>query len=103
MAPTSVLGIFYPPNLTPDPEPGLGKWSEQDIVTSLHTGLRPDGRQLAPIMPWRAYAHLTQDDAFAIAAYLKSLPPVSHAVPPPATVTTANYPYHDVITPAARR
>ena len=93
------LGIFYPPNLTPDPETGLGRWSEQDIVTALHTGFRPDGRQLAPIMPWRAYAHLTQDDALAIAAYLRSLPPVVHAVPPPGTGQSATHPYHDLVTP----
>ena len=93
------LGVFYPPNLTPDAETGLGRWSAQDIVTSLHTGFRPDGRQLAPIMPWRAYAHLTQEDALDIAAYLKSLPPVRHAVPPPASVQSATYPYHDVIRP----
>ncbi len=95
-------GIFWPPNLTPDPDTGLGKWSEQDIVTALHSGVRPDGRQLAPIMPWRAYAHLTQDDALAIAAYLKSLAPIRHAVPQPATPRTATHPYHDVITPPAQ-
>ncbi len=96
------LGVFYPPNLTPDAETGLGRWSVQDIVIALHTGVRPDGRLLAPIMPWRAYAHLTQDDALAIAAYLKSLVAIRHAVPPPATVQSATHPYHDVITPTPR-
>jgi cytochrome c len=43
-------------------------------VTALITGKRPDGCVLAPIMPWRAFAHLTKSDAYAIAAYLKSLP-----------------------------
>jgi mono/diheme cytochrome c family protein len=76
------LGIFYPPNLTPDHATGIGAWSEQDIVTALRTGARPDGRELAPIMPWRSYAALTDDDVQAIAVYLKSLPPVAHAVPP---------------------
>ncbi len=42
------LGIFYPPNLTPDPETGLGRWSEADIIRAVRTGVRPDGRQLAP-------------------------------------------------------
>src|SRR5690349_4230985 len=45
-------GVFYGPNLTPDPETGLGKWTRQQIVTALRTGVRPDGRRLAPIMPW---------------------------------------------------
>ncbi len=77
------LGIFVAPNLTPDPATGLGKWTEKEIVTALTTGVRPDGRILAPIMPWRSFAHLTPDDAGAIAAYLKSLPPVVHKVAGP--------------------
>jgi mono/diheme cytochrome c family protein len=50
------LGVFVAPNLTPDPETGLGKWTEAQIVTALQTGKRPDGREVAPIMPWRAFA-----------------------------------------------
>ena len=76
-------GVFVGRNLTPDPETGLGKWTNAQIVTALTTGVRPDGRILAPIMPWRDFAHLTKSDAMAIAAYLKSLPPVKHAVPGP--------------------
>jgi mono/diheme cytochrome c family protein len=72
------LGTFVPPNLTPDNETGLGTWSRNEIVTAIQTGVRPDGRILAPIMPWRAFAGLTKSDAGAIADYLKSLPPVSH-------------------------
>jgi len=77
------LGVFVGPNLTPDKETGLGKWSTQQIVAALTTGKLPDGRMLAPIMPWRALSHLTHSDALAIAAYLKSLPPVSHKVAGP--------------------
>src|SRR5215472_7288755 len=42
------LGVFHGPNLTPDPETGLGNWSVGQIVTALQTGKRPDGRELAP-------------------------------------------------------
>ena len=77
------LGVFVGPNLTPDPDTGLGKWTEAQIVTALQTGKRPDGRELAPIMPWRSFASLTKSDAHAIVAYLKSLPRVSHQVPGP--------------------
>lgn len=77
------LGTFHGPNLTPDDETGLGKWSEAEIVTAIRTGVRPDGRHLAPAMPWMGYAALTDEDALAVAAYLKSLPPVSNAVPGP--------------------
>ena len=68
------LGVFHGPNLTPDKETGLGSWSNEEIVTALQTGARPDGALLAPIMPWKAFAQLTKDDAFAIAAFLKSIP-----------------------------
>lgn len=76
-------GVFYGSNLTPDRETGLGKWSTQEIVTAITTGLRPDGRVLAPVMPWHAFANLTPEDSTAIAVYLKSLPPVKNKVPGP--------------------
>jgi len=77
------LGVFVPANITPDKVTGIGDWTEDQIVTALQTGGRPDGRILAPIMPWQAFAKLTEDDAHAIAAYLKTLKPVDHAVPGP--------------------
>jgi mono/diheme cytochrome c family protein len=77
------LGVFVGPNLTPDAETGLGKWTEQQIVTAITRGERPDGRMLAPAMPWRDLAALTKQDALAIAAFLKSLPPISHKVAGP--------------------
>jgi mono/diheme cytochrome c family protein len=77
------LGVFHGPNLTPDKETGLGSWSTDQIVTAIQTGMRPDGRILAPIMPWRALAELTKEDATAIALYLKSIPAVKNKVPGP--------------------
>jgi mono/diheme cytochrome c family protein len=74
-------GVTFARNLTPDVETGLGKWSEQDIVKALRTGQRPDGSVLQPPMPWPNLAGLTDDDALALATYLKSLPPVTHKVP----------------------
>lgn len=77
------LGVFVAPNLTPDQDTGLGSWTKDEVTTAIQTGVRPDGRILAPIMPWRAYAGLTKSDAAAIAEYLSSLPPTSHKVPGP--------------------
>jgi mono/diheme cytochrome c family protein len=77
------LGVFVAPNLTSDPETGLGDWTKEEIVAALQTGKRPDGRELAPIMPWRDLASLTREDAMAIAAYLKSLPAIKNKVPGP--------------------
>jgi uncharacterized protein YjiS (DUF1127 family)/mono/diheme cytochrome c family protein len=77
------LGVFHGPNLTPDRETGLGNWSTQEIATAITKGQRPDGRILAPIMPWHAFANLTREDVGAIVAFLRSLPPVGNKVPGP--------------------
>jgi mono/diheme cytochrome c family protein len=77
------LGVFLGRNLTPDKETGIGNWTTEEIVAALQTGIRPDGRMLAPIMPYHAFAHLTKEDVTAIADYLKTIKPVNHAVPGP--------------------
>ncbi len=74
------LGVFVGPNLTPDKATGLGNWTDAQIVNAITKGQTPQGRTLAPVMPWHGYATLTKSDALAIAAYLKSLPAVSHQV-----------------------
>ena len=79
---TGPWGVVYPRNLTPD-STGLGTWTDEQIITVLRTGNRPDGRQLAPIMPWLNYAQLHDEDITAIVAYLRSLPPVKHTPPAP--------------------
>ena len=97
------LGVFWPPNLTPHPMAGLGQWSEKDIITALRTGKRPDGRELAPAMPWPAYAGLSEDDARAVAAFLKSLPASDNKVPAPSQPEQATAPYFTVTVPQARK
>jgi mono/diheme cytochrome c family protein len=76
-------GVFYGPNLTPDKETGLGNWTDAQIIAAIKQGKRPDGRELVPVMPFPAFASLTDADARAIVAYLKSLPPVKNKVPGP--------------------
>jgi mono/diheme cytochrome c family protein len=77
------LGVFLGRNITPDKETGIGNWTNEQIVTALTAGKRPDGRMLAPIMPYHAFANLTKEDSMAIALYLKSQKPVSNKVPGP--------------------
>lgn len=77
------LGAFLGRNLTPDKETGLGNWSTEEIVHVLKTGERPDGRTLAPIMPYHAIAQLTDEDVLAMALFLQSVEPVKHEVPGP--------------------
>src|SRR5271157_5538081 len=73
-------GVFVGQNLTPDKETGLGNWTDEQIVTAIRKGKRPDGSELSGVMPFESFSHLTDDDAMAIAVFLKSLPPVSNKV-----------------------
>lgn len=77
------LGVFPGRNLTPDKQTGLGSWTDEQIANAITRGVRPDGRTLAPIMPYEAFAHLTADDLQAIVAFLRSIKPVTNSVPGP--------------------
>ena len=70
-------------NITPDLETGIGKWSDADIKRSLLTGVRPNGTQIAPIMPYGFYKVFTPADVDAVVAYLKSVLAVPNAIEPP--------------------
>jgi mono/diheme cytochrome c family protein len=76
-------GVWYSRNLTPDPETGLGHWSEEAIINAVTRGIARGGRRLDPMaMPWPWFARLTPSDARAVAAYLRSIPAVRNPVPP---------------------
>ena len=82
-------GVSYAANLTPDPETGLGTWTNVEIERALRSGVRKDGSPILPPMPWPNMAGMTADDMASLIAYLKSIPPVKHKVPervPPNTV-----------------
>jgi mono/diheme cytochrome c family protein len=74
------IGTFVSPNLTPDPETGIGKYSDGEIARALRHGVGPDGRMLFPIMPFQ---HLSDEDLVAILSYLRSQEPVVAARPKP--------------------
>jgi mono/diheme cytochrome c family protein len=63
-------------NITPDPESGIGKWSDAEIKHAITTGIRPDGTKLADTMPFAWYARIAPADLDAIVAYLRSLKPL---------------------------
>jgi len=70
-----------PPNLTPDEETGIGRWSEDDFLRTIRTGVNPSGRKLNPFMPWRQIGRMSDDDLRAIYRYLRTLPAVRNNVP----------------------
>ena len=73
------FGTFYSPNITPDPETGIGQWSDEQFLRALRDGVRPDGANYFPVFPYPSFTNITDADALAIKAYLFSLPAVRQA------------------------
>ena len=71
------------PNITQDKDTGIGGWSDADIKKLLRTGQRPNGVQIAEVMPTAFYGIITDNDMNAIVAYLRTLKPVANKVPDP--------------------
>ena len=78
---TEYPGVVYPPNLTPDPETGLGAWSDDEMIEAIRYGINRHGREQLSVMPWPAYTRLTDEDAESIVAYLRGLKPIRNQVP----------------------
>ena len=74
-------GIVFPPNLTPDPDTGLGGWSDKQIANAVRYGAGRHTSRRIVIMPWQGYSKMTEEDVTAIVAYLRSIPAVRHDVP----------------------
>jgi hypothetical protein len=75
-------GISYASNLTPDPNTGIGIWTEEIFVKTMRTGRHMGtSRPLQPPMPWPSYSHMTDEDLKAVFAYLRSIPAIANRVP----------------------
>jgi mono/diheme cytochrome c family protein len=79
LAMPSGFGTIYATNITPDPDDGIGRWSAEDFWRALHDGIRRDGQQLYPAMPYTSYRGMTRADADAIYAYVMQLLPMKVA------------------------
>lgn len=73
------FGTFYSPNITPDPDTGIGRWTEADFRRALHDGRAPDGSAYFPAFPFTSYTAMTDADAADLWAYVKTLPAVARA------------------------
>lgn len=73
------FGTVYSPNITPDPEYGIGQWSDAEFVRALREGIRPDGAYYYPVFPYNYFNKMSLDDALAIKAYLETVPAVQQA------------------------
>lgn len=84
----SPFGTFHVPNISPDPQDGIGNWSEAEFVTAVTKGTSPNGAHYFPAFPYAAYQHAKVEDVRDLFAYLKTLAPVAgraqpHVVPFP--------------------
>jgi len=70
------------PNITPDPETGAGRWTDDQLARAIREGIGHDGRALFPLMPYHQYRYMSDEDLASVIAYLRSLPPVRKALPP---------------------
>ena len=71
----------YAPNITPDKETGIGNWTDEQIISAIREGKRPDGSLIGPPMPFETYKDISDQDAKAIVAYLRSVKPVKNKIP----------------------
>jgi mono/diheme cytochrome c family protein len=76
----SPFGTFYSPNVSTDPDDGIGKWSEADFVTAMWKGTSPSGQHYYPAFPYTSYRRMKQEDVRDLFAYLKTLPAVKGKV-----------------------
>jgi mono/diheme cytochrome c family protein len=82
------FGVFYSTNITPDPDTGIGRWSDADFLRAMREGRAPDGSAYFPVFPYTSFTGMSDADALALKAYLFSLRPVRQAnrapdAPPP--------------------
>jgi mono/diheme cytochrome c family protein len=78
----TAFGTFVVPNITPDPETGIGEWTAEDFRRAMIEGRAPDGSHYYPIFPYRWYTGMREEDVADLWAYLRSVPPVRNPVPP---------------------
>jgi mono/diheme cytochrome c family protein len=82
LAMTTPFGTLYTPNITPDPETGIGKWTADEFWRALHEGKARDGSLLYPAFPFTNYTKVMREDADAMYAYFQSLRPVNRVNKP---------------------
>ena len=74
------FGNIVAPNITPDPDTGIGAWTDDEFDDAVRRGIRPNGARLYPAMPFTAYTKMSRADVLAIRAYLKTVAPVRNQV-----------------------
>ncbi len=75
------FGIVYATNISPDPETGIGTWSEEAFKRAMHEGIRDDGAYLYPAFPYDHFTQITDEDISALYAYFMAQEPIRAETP----------------------
>lgn len=78
----AIPGTLYSKNITPDPETGIGTWTDDEILRAVTQGINKNGDTLFPIMPYANYNRMAKEDLLSIIAYIKTLKPIKNKVAP---------------------
>jgi mono/diheme cytochrome c family protein len=76
------FGSFYPPNISPDPEDGIGSWSAPELADAIMAGVSPQDAHLYPALPYTSYARMSVEDVRNLYAFLRTLTPIAGRAPP---------------------
>jgi mono/diheme cytochrome c family protein len=76
------FGTFFGPNITPDPQNGIGRWTEADFRRAMRQGIRPDGAYYFPAFPYGSFTGMSDGDLRDLFAYLRSLKPTAQPSKP---------------------
>jgi len=74
-------GTIVAPNITPDQETGIGNWTDGELIRAIRDGVGRDGRALFPLMPYKGFRAMSDEDTYALVAYLRTLPRVRNVLP----------------------
>jgi mono/diheme cytochrome c family protein len=75
------FGTVYSSNITPDPKTGIGNWTDEQIITAIRLGRRPNGERLVPVHPYTVFNGMSADDLRVLVAFLRTVPPVNRPTP----------------------
>jgi mono/diheme cytochrome c family protein len=75
------FGTFHAPNISSDPDHGIGAWTPEQFVAAMRHGVSPEGEHYYPAFPYTSYARMTDADAIDLLAYIKTLPAVATDAP----------------------
>ncbi len=84
-------GHIVPPNITPDPETGAGRWTDDMLARAIREGIGHDGRALFPFMPYPDFRYASDEDLASVIVYLRSIPPIRKALPPTEIIFPVKY------------